>query len=133
MRQAYVALSFQHRQDLTPIVDVIRDCLRTVGVNPVVFVELYQFDASQEREMMTKAFDTLKASEVLIAEVSHKSIGIGIEIGYAVGHGLPIIYLKHQDAEHSTTVGGVATHYITYTTPADLKESLQNILRTMNE
>lgn len=133
MQQAYIALSFHHRQDLAPIVEVIRDCLHAVGINPVVFVELYQFDASQEREMMTQALDTLRSSDLIIAEVSHKAIGIGIEIGYAVAHRLPIIYLKHQNAEHSTTVGGVATHSITYTTPTDLKESLQDRLRIMNE
>lgn len=133
MKHAYVALSFQHRYELAPVISVIRECLQLVGVHPVVFVELYQFEASQEREMMTKALNLLRESDLLIAEVTHKAVGVGIEIGYAVARDLPIIYLRHHDAEYSTTVGGVATHSIFYTDADDLKTKLHALLRDMME
>ena len=35
-------------------------------------------------------------SDILIAEVSEKAIGVGIEVGYAKAKGKPIIYIKNQ-------------------------------------
>jgi len=63
-------------------------------------------------------------SDILIAETSNKGIGIGIEVGYAKAKGKPLIYLRNQNAEHSTTVSGICDFQIIYKNIHDLKNQL---------
>ena len=53
--------------------------------------------------MMDHAMRDIKNSKVLIAETTYKGIGIGIEVRYAKAKGIPVIYLRQKNAEHSTT------------------------------
>lgn len=57
--------------------------METFGISGFVFVDEYQFSANEETEMMQKAMEDVEKSAILIAEVSEKGIGIGIEVGYA--------------------------------------------------
>ena len=79
--------------------------------------------------MMQQAMRDIDHCDVLIAETSHKGIGIGIEVGYAKAKGKPVIYLRHQDAEHSTTVSGISDFQIAYSDTNDLQKQLCGILK----
>ena len=67
-------------------------------------------------------------SDLHIAEVSEKAIGVGIEIGYAVALKIPVIYVRNLLAEHSTTASGSANHTIIYENTADLSFQLLQVL-----
>ncbi len=81
---------------------------------------------------MQQAFADINSSDLLIAEVSEKAIGVGIEIGYAVAAQKPVIYLRNAQAEHSTTAAGAANRAIIYENPEDLREKLEIVLKALN-
>lgn len=78
--------------------------------------------------MMQQAMDDIDKCSMLIAETSDKAIGIGIEAGYAKAKGKPVIYLRHKDAEHSTTLSGISDIQIIYSDTDDLATKLTNAL-----
>ncbi len=124
MTTAFVSASFAHKDTLAPALNAIRAALDSAGIHAHVFVEAYAFAPDQQHAMMAATQADLRAADLLIAEVTHKAIGVGIEIGYAAALGIPVIYVRHADAEPSTTIGGLAARCIVYRTPADLRDQL---------
>lgn len=70
--------------------------------------------------MMQQAMKDIDSCDLLIAETSDKVIVIGIEVGYARAKGKPVIYVRHHNAEHSTTISGISDFQIIYINPKDL-------------
>ena len=128
MKKAYLALSFQKRKALQNEVAAIQQALSSFNTGLFVFVDNYLFTKDQEKQMMQQAFADIDNSDLLIAEVSEKAIGVGIEIGYAVAAQKPVIYLRNAEAEHSTTAAGAASRVIIYENPEDLSIKLSAVL-----
>jgi len=126
--QAYIAISYHKMASLAGPLQAIKVILHQHSITPFVFAEVYQYHPDQEKEMMEQAFSCIDKSDFLIAETSDKAIGIGIEVGYAKAKGKPIIYLRQQAAEHSTTVSGTSNFPIIYNDEHDLKHQLKNLL-----
>jgi nucleoside 2-deoxyribosyltransferase len=82
--------------------------------------------------MMQLALSEIAKSDLLIAEVSEKAIGVGIEVGFAAALGKPVIYLRKTDVEYSTTVGGLATETVVYDNLQDLDQKLAQALVRVN-
>ena len=112
--QAYISISFSKRKELEKEVQAIKNALQKCGISGFVFVDEYQFSAKQEKKMMQKAMEDVEKSAILIAEVSEKGIGIGIEVRYAKAKNIPVIYVRNSSSEHSTTVSGIADFKIIY-------------------
>jgi nucleoside 2-deoxyribosyltransferase len=91
-------------------------------------VDQYSFKAEEEKQMMQRAMEAINQSHWLIALASEKAIGIGIEAGYAKGKGKPVIYIRHIEAEHSTTLSGISDHQIIYVDLQDLAQKLKIIV-----
>lgn len=75
----------------------------------------------------------LKKADVVFAEVSHPSIGVGYEIGLAESLGIPVIALYHGGSEHrlSAMISGNEKFVIlTYDTFEELDSLLQKALST---
>lgn len=121
---AYIAISYSKRKELAEELTAIKEALLASGINPFVFIEQFQFDPSQEKEMMQEAMRQLDAADLLIAETSDKAIGIGIEAGYAKAKGKPVIYLRNKKADHSSTLSGISDQQVIYTDSIDLKHLL---------
>jgi nucleoside 2-deoxyribosyltransferase len=120
MHSAYLSIGYSSRSQLHTEVDAIRRVLSARNITLFVFVEQYRFTAAQSTEMMQQAFADINACDLLIAEVSEKAIGVGIEIGFALGRAKPVICLRNSAAEHSTTAAGSAGHMIVYDDVPDL-------------
>lgn len=130
-RTAYIAISYSKRNELAEEVAAIKKVLLASGINPFVFAEQFQFDPSQEKEMMEEAMRHLDAADLLIAETSDKAIGIGIEAGYAKAKGKPVIYVRNKKADHSTTLSGISDQQVIYTSSANLKQQLAATLLSL--
>lgn len=128
MKKAYLAIGYQSRQKLGAEITAIRELLSAHQMELFVFVDQYQFAPEEEKQMMQQAFRDISGSDLLIAEVSEKAIGVGIEIGYAAALGKPIIYLRHARAEHSTTAAGTAGYSVMYTSVAEIAGLLAPII-----
>lgn len=107
--KAYISVSFNNRKLVNNEIETIKDTLNVFNISSMVFVDHYKFDITQERQMMEQAMIDIDNCEILIAETTNKGIGIGVEVGYAKAKGKTVIYLRQQDAEHSTTVSGIVT------------------------
>jgi 2'-deoxynucleoside 5'-phosphate N-hydrolase len=129
--QAYIAISYNKNKQLQPELDAIKEVLNQHSITSFVFVDNYNFNPSQEKEMMQAAFAEIENSDLLLAEVSDKAIGIGIEVGYAKAKNKPVVYLRHTNAEHSTTVSGSCDHAVIYTNTGDLQKQLNEILKLL--
>ena len=127
--QAYISISFSKKNELEKEVQAIKNALGKFGISGFVFVYEYQFSAKEEKEMMQKAMEDVEKSAILIAEVSEKGIGIGIEVRYAKAKNIPVIYVRNSSSEHSTTVSGIADFKIIYENVIDLEEKLEKIIR----
>jgi 2'-deoxynucleoside 5'-phosphate N-hydrolase len=129
--KAYIAVSFSKRKDLRDILDVIQSTLQALDIEPFIFVDRYSFTAADEKEMMQAAMAAIDQCDMLIAETSYKAIGIGVEAGYAKAKHKPVVYLRHIDAAHSTTVSGISDFRIAYTNGNDMQQQLHSILTSI--
>ncbi len=127
--KAYIAISFSRRKLMDKEIAAIIGILDEFKIASFVFVDHYKFDLSEERQMMQQAMAEMDNCDLLLAETSEKGIGIGIEVGYAKAKGKPVIYLRQQDAEHSSTVSGISDFQIIYLDIIELKKKLADILR----
>jgi len=106
--------------------------LEEEGFEVIVFSQKYpSFEKAQERDMMSRAFREIESASLLVAEMSFKRVGIGVEVGYAAALGLPIIYLYKSGSNHSTTVGGAASKTIVYKNALDLSNKLPFCIRDL--
>jgi nucleoside 2-deoxyribosyltransferase len=130
---AYISISFSKRKLANKELAAIITTLNEHKIQPFIFVDNYKFDSTQEREMMQQAMTDIDHCDLLIAEVSDKAIGIGIEVGYAKAKNKPIIYIRKKDAEHSTTVSGISDLQIIYSDTNDLQKQLAQALKEISK
>ncbi len=81
--------------------------------------------------MMQAACEAIRQVDLLVAEVSEKAIGVGIEVGYAAALGIPVIYLRKADSDYSTTVGGLAAYSLIYDRAEGISALLIPVLQQM--
>jgi len=133
MKTAFVSISFAHKHEFTAELDAIRAALDAAGWRAHVFATAHIFTPDQQREMMAATVADLRAADLLIAEVTYKAIGVGIEVGYAAALGKPVISMRRAGSEPSTTVGGLATQAIVYRSPDDLRAQVAAVMQSLRE
>lgn len=128
MKRGYLAISYSNRSLFDKEVDGLKVLCKEKNIDLLVFVDKYNFKANQEKEMMETAFVEIDKADFIIAELTTKAIGVGIEIGYAFARGIPIIYIRRKGAKHSTTTLGIANYIIEYENEVDLVMAIEKIL-----
>ncbi len=131
MKKAYLAISYSNRSLFNNEVDCLKTAFAQHGIELLIFVDKYNFKPTEAQQMMQTAFKEIDSCDILVAELTTKSIGVGIVIGYAYANKKPIIYLRKQDAEYSTTAAGCATFNIDYKNVADLKQSVESTIKSL--
>ncbi len=105
--------------------------MQHAGATAFVFVDRFIFDARDETAMMRQAMNCIDECDVLIALLTHKAIGVGVEAGYARAKNKPVIYARHTDAAHSTTVSGISSYQVIYTGTEDLQLQLAAVMQQL--
>lgn len=59
--------------------------------------------------------DIIKSCDLVIAEVSEASIGLGIELGWADAYNIPILCIYENGKKYSTALEFVTNNFIQYT------------------
>lgn len=132
MKKAYLAISYSNRKLFDKEVKTLIELCEKNNIKLLVFVDKYNFKENEEKEMMETAFREIDKSDFLIAELTTKSIGVGIEIGYAFAKEKPILYLRKKDSEYSTTASGSSSYIIEYENEFDLRDSTDKLLKRLN-
>lgn len=132
MKKGYLAISYSKRKLFDMEIECLKNLFKKNNMELLVFVDKYNFKSNQEKEMMKTAFNEIDNSDFLIAELTTKSIGVGIEIGYAFAKKMPIIYLRKRNAEYSTTASGSSTYIMEYENEFDLNKLMEKVLNQLN-
>ena len=91
-----------------------------LGVHDVMFPHDAGADAHSR--------DIIAACDLVIAEVSFPSTGMGIELGWADAAGKRIICVHRADAKPSGALRHIAKDIVTYDGPADLAKKVEEIV-----
>ncbi|MFN8253905.1 MAG: nucleoside 2-deoxyribosyltransferase [Ferruginibacter sp.] len=128
---AYLALSFNNQVQLKETVSTIKKVLEQKGIGCFVFTDNFSFGPGEEIQMMQEAMAAIDNCDILVALADYKAIGIGVEAGYARAKNKKVIYIRHADAEHSTTVAGISHLQVIYKNMNDLVEQLGSALSSI--
>lgn len=96
-------------------------------------IEAYSFvfdfkNKTDNKTLMKLALEKINESDLLLAELSYKSIGIGLEVGYAKAKGKRIIYIHRVGTELSTTMDGICDIRVEYKDISDLLVQLKKLM-----
>ncbi|NME72244.1 nucleoside 2-deoxyribosyltransferase [Flammeovirga aprica] len=127
MKKAYLGISFSNRKKFEEEVKALEIGLLEQNYELFVFVDQYHFQPHEEKAMMEVAFKEIESSDLFIAELTTKAIGVGIEVGYAFAKEIPIVYLRQKGSEYSTTAGGCAEVILEYENAEHLKQSIADL------
>lgn len=74
----------------------------------------------EQDEGIFNSKEFLKTCDIMIAEVSHPSTGLGIELGWANSYGVPIIYIFKNGAKISKSLNSVTNTFFEYSNTKEL-------------
>lgn len=75
-------------------------------------------------------YEQLAGCDLMIAEISDKSLGLGIELGWADRAGVPIVCLSKEGATFSPSVATVCNRFYTYRDRETLIAAITEALRS---
>jgi len=121
--KAYFGIKFYEDSRNKDLIDSLVARLRSDGLEPICMasdVEKWGAVQLSLKELMRRTFEEIDKSDLVILEMSEKGVGLGIEAGYAVAKGKPVIVLISERQELSGTMQGIADTVITYNSPQDV-------------
>lgn len=126
--KVFISYSFANKNKFKSFDKKLRKFLKqSFGIKTYSFVFDFK-KKTDDKTLMKAALKKIDESNLLIAELSYKSIGIGIEVGYAKARGKKIIYIHKIGTELSTTINGVCDIRIEYKDISDLLAKLKQVL-----
>lgn len=75
----------------------------------------------------------IKECDLMIAEVSLPSTGLGIEMGWAHTHGVPIVAIHKVDNKVGRSISVVTDNIISYTSPENMLQELERYFASLNQ
>jgi len=128
MKTAYFGISLSNRINFDNEIQHLKNSLETRGIKLMVFVDEYNFEMGQEKDMMKAAFKEIDNSDFILVELSKKAIGVGVEVGYAYAKGKTILYIRKKESSYSTTVAGCSNFIIEYDDKVHLSKEIEKII-----
>ncbi len=127
MKKVFVSYSFTQRKDFKEFHSKLKSYLEE-EFDLKVYAFVFDFtDKVDDKELMDEALAKIDESDLVIVELSNKSVGIGIEAGYAKARGKPVIYLHKKGTELKQTMNGIAEVVITYEDVEDLLNQMSTL------
>ncbi|MDB5259790.1 MAG: hypothetical protein JWN37_21 [Candidatus Nomurabacteria bacterium] len=122
--KAYITCPVSHTNSRLELLPEIKKIVEENGIEPFVF----EIGGTPE-EIFKRDYENLKTSNVIIAEVSERSHGVGIEIGLSYHLGLRRILLIEKGQFVSKLAQGIPnTVVIEYESVDDLRNKLRESL-----
>ena len=127
--KAYITCPISHTKERLSLLPEIKKIVESKGIVPAVF-EVRE-DA---KEIFQADYSDIKSSELIIAEVSEPSHGVGIEIGMSYCLGLKRILLLEKGKHVTPMASGMpGTTIIEYENLEDMKSKLSSALDNFKE
>lgn len=83
-----------------------------------------------QTEGMSNSKDIIRSSDLIIAEISYPSIGLGIELGWAESFSVPILALYRVDSNPSRSISFITKNILEYQEPQDLINKVKLFIQT---
>jgi len=126
VKKAYLGIKFYEDNRNKDLINALISRLRRDGIEPICMAsDVEQWGAVQltPQELMQRTFREIDESDLVILEMSDKGVGLGIEAGYAVAKGKPLVVLIKEGHELSGTMQGITDVVITYQEPENISVS----------
>jgi nucleoside 2-deoxyribosyltransferase len=136
--KVYFACSVRGGGDTSLYLSII-DAIKQAGGD--VLSEVFVHDAINYagsplpvKEIYDRDIAMIKQADVMIAEVTNPSLGVGYELAYAEKLELPILCLfkKHSDKNLSAMVAGNSYNVLKYTDPHEIVDSVRDFMTIRN-
>ena len=122
--KAYITCPVSHSKERLNLLPEIEKTVREKGIETFVFKI-----SNDPKEIFKRDYEQLKSCDIIIAEVSEPSHGVGIEIGISYCLGLKIILLQEKDKNVTKLAQGIPNVIIIeYDNLKDLKNKLSKSL-----
>jgi len=120
-------LAIKHHDDVRnrDFIEEITAQFKKINIDIFVFVrdvEHYEPWVGTPRELMQSAFAEIEKSDIVIAEISEQSIGVGIEVCYAFTRGIPVYVLAKKGTRVNSTIKGICKDVLVYENLEDLQK-----------
>lgn len=90
---------------------------------------LFSEENLSDEEIYERDISALERSDVLLAEVSSPSTGVGFEVAHALSMGIPVVCVHERGTRLSAMIAGCPrVRLYAYTTPDELGSLLENVL-----
>jgi nucleoside 2-deoxyribosyltransferase len=66
------------------------------------------------QDLMRLTFDQIDSSDAVVIDLTEKGVGLGIEAGYAVAKGKPVVTIAKRGADISATLQGISQKIYLY-------------------
>lgn len=122
--KAYITCPVSYSKERLNLLPEIEKIVKKKGIETFVFKI-----SNNPREIFERDYEQLKSCDIIIAEVSEPSHGVGIEIGISYCLGLKIILLQEKGKQATKLAQGIPNVIIIeYDNLEDLKEKLSKSL-----
>ena len=103
----------QHINTLRKTVKVIQDAGHTLAYAWIEEAHSRTNDEKADWEKIYKDnLETITKADVVIAEASYDSFGVGYQVAFAVHHKKPVLLLRHEDADENIFAAGVVEGWV---------------------
>ena len=129
--KAYIAIKFHKDYSNKETVEVISRVFSAKGHETVCMIRDHEQEGKislAPRRLMTLAFQQIDSSDLMVADITEKGIGVGIECGYAYARNIPVIITARKGIEIPATLMGIYDSIIYYEDLEHLEENLQEVL-----
>lgn len=121
--KAYITCPVTHSQKRLDLLPLLEEKLRARGIETFVF----EIGGSPE-EIFQRDLEQLRTCDLLVAEVSEKSHGVGIEIGLSFAFGAKRILLHEEGTNVTPMATGMSnTWVISYKIPSEIPKLLTDL------
>lgn len=122
--KAYITCPVSYTQNRLDILPHVKQVVEEAGIEPFVF-EI----GGDAKDIFDRDYSNLASSDIIIAEASERSHGVGIELGLSYSLGLQRILLLSAGSTVSKLAEGMPeTSVIHYKDSEDLKVQLAQLL-----
>ena len=123
--RAFLSIKYYDDMRNKPLMEKVCSEFEKKGISIFLFVrdmQNYGPCKYSSKEVMDLAFSEIKRSDILIAEASEISIGVGIEAGFAYSNKIPVYTIASKNAYVSNSIKGISKKCFFYNFPEDLKD-----------
>ncbi|MFW5991451.1 MAG: nucleoside 2-deoxyribosyltransferase [Candidatus Nanoarchaeia archaeon] len=123
--KAYITCAVTHNKDKLNLLPKIEEVVKAKGIKTFVIEE-----GGNAEEIFKRDYEQLKNSNLMIAEISEPSIGVGIELGLSYSLGIKRILLLEKGKKLTKIARGMPeTKIIEYENVDELTEKLSFVLQ----